>query len=698
MLLVIGTGCVPLSLSPSSWLAGGDIEGYEAPGAIDYPVPLLEKVAAALTAQGRYRRGPVYGIAMQNALRGLQAERGLLVSGRLDTATLLALGIDPSLLPGGLPPVAPDSLSLLLSRLEAFADRNSGPGAEPPAPPDHSPGRFSVRSPLAHFAAPVASLVAGKEPFCTGFLIGPDLLFTAASCLPGRALREGTVARFNHQEDGRGRPLPTADYRCLEVIEIDPELNYGLVRLAGEPGYDWGYLELAEERAEAGEELAVIGHPAGTGKRIFHECRADEPTGDGDLGFSCEAGIDMPGAPVISRRSRRVVAMVGAGTISPGKKAKGTGSPRLLAACRACEPLRVGGLPGLGRGGAGFYLQQGGRLGLLRSRKDGWQSDWLPAAWLDQWHLPGRYLAHGVDVDGDGGGELVLKNSRWLAVFKGVEGKPRLHWTAHDRIGNWQLGNDDRAWAGDFNGDGLGDLLMFDGRRLGLLLADGRKLTGPWLSGRQLGGWRFGLADRFHVGDFNGDGMDDVLARRGSEAAVFLSRGNRLELVWIAAGRVGTWELSGQDDHHLGDFTGDGCAEVLARRDGELALWKMEGGKMEVQWRQRHRLGSWRLGWQDRLHVADFTGDGRDDVLIRSNHSIGLLVSSGRFFTTPWLRFDRFRGWDLTPFDRELVGDFNGDGKADLLLLGPGGSGRFLSTGDGFVEERGQGLVLAPGP
>jgi hypothetical protein len=434
----------------------------------------------------------------------------------------------------------------------------------------------------------------------------------------------------------------------------------------------------------------VIGHPAGGAKRVFAACRAAASPGSPDFGFSCDAEINMPGAPVISRRTRRVMALVGAGSVAPEARGGAIGSRRLLAACRTCEPLRVGGGPFEldGEGGDDFFLQQEGRLGLVRSRVDGWETNWLPAAWLAQWSLPGRYLAHAVDLDGDGASELLLKNSRWLAIFMGTGNQPRLHWIAHDQIGKWQLSGDDQAWPGDFNGDGLGDLLVFNGHSLGLLLANGRKLTGPWLGGPQLGTWRFDPADRFTVGDFNGDGRDDVLAHRGTEAAVFLSGGERLELVWTAASRFGFWELAPEDEYHVGDFTGDGCAEVLARRDGELAMWKMVDDHMEVQWRQRRRLGSWRLGWQDRLAIADFTGDGRDDILIRGNESIGLLVASGRFFTTPWLRFDRFRGWDLTPFDRELVGDFNRDGKADVLLLNPWAGVRFLSTGAALVEER----------
>ncbi|MDA8164305.1 MAG: FG-GAP-like repeat-containing protein [Desulfobacteraceae bacterium] len=698
VLLLIGAGCAPRALAPGPPFAGGEAEGYEAPGTIGYPRPLLKKVAAALKAKGRYRRGPVYGIAMQEALRGLQAERQLEVTGRLDSSTLLALGLDPSLLPRGLPPVAPDpwarSLSCLRSKL-------IGTVPEPAAglPPDHSPGRFSPASPLAHAAAAVASLAAGKKSFCTGFLVGPDLLLTAASCIPNEGLPEGTVARFNHQEDRRGRPLPTADYRCQKVLEIDRKLGYALVRVADEPGYDWGYLDLADDLAEAGEPLAVIGHPGGGAKRIFDGCRAEGSSGDGNLGLTCDAPIEMAGAPVIGSRSHQVVGVTGPGAIPAGKRGAVTGSRRLLAASPACEPLRTGGLLARGRGAAGFFLQQRGRLGLLRSRKNGWQSEWLPAAWLGKYHLPGRCLAHLVDVDGNGVGELVLENSHWLGIFKVNGGKPRLHWIAHDRVGTWQLGKDDRSWPGDFNGDGKGDLLVFDGKQVGLLLAKGGRLTGAWRSGPRLGKWRFGPADRFYVGDFDGDGRADVLVRRGTAAAVFRSRGNRLELAWTAAGRVGPWELSSGDEHYVGRFTGGRRSEILTRRDGELALWAMEDGKMEVEWMKRQHLGPWRLGWQDRLLVADFTGDGRDDVLIRSDESIGLLVSSGRSFTTSWLRFDRFPGWDLTPFDRELAGDFNGDGKADLLLLGPSGSRRFLATGSGFAEDKGgQGLVLAPRP
>jgi serralysin len=87
------------------------------------------------------------------------------------------------------------------------------------------------------------------------------------------------------------------------------------------------------------------------------------------------------------------------------------------------------------------------------------------------------------------------------------------------------------------------------------------------------------------------------------------------------------------------------------------------------------------------LAVTDFDGDGLDDVLMRSNEWIGLLLSDGTTLTNTWLQYDWLGGWNPGLPDREVVGDFNGDGRADVLVRSPEWIGRFLSTGAALSQD-----------
>ena len=130
---------------------------------------------------------------------------------------------------------------------------------------------------------------------------------------------------------------------------------------------------------------------------------------------------------------------------------------------------------------------------------------------------------------------------------------------------------------GDFSGDGKPDLLARTSA--GALLTyrgdgDGGFATGR---GEQIGsGWQSFTA-LFAAGDFSGDGMPDLLARR-PDGGLLLYRGDG------AGGFAGPGELVGSGWQPFtavfggGDFSGDQKADVLARdAGGALLLYRGNG-------------------------------------------------------------------------------------------------------------------------
>jgi hypothetical protein len=688
ILLTIVTACVPQPLSLDRQVEGTD---YQAPGMVSYPPDLLREVAAALAAKGLYDRRPVHGFAMQNSLRIFQDQQGLPVTGLIDAGTLQALEMDPQRVPPRTVPAPPRST--FLADFEARVHQITG--GLPVGDHERFPGQ-AAQAPFApsHFPlqTAVAALVNAQGHFCTGFLVAPEILLTSRGCLETRAQCEQTVARFHIQENEAGLKSAAVDYRCLEIMEVGELLDYAAVRLEGEPGLDWGYLTLSERPPTQDEPVAVIGHPtAGAGTRIYNDCLVVEAGGrpGQEMKIACGAEIKLTGAPVISRWHNRVFGLLPPGKVPPAAPGAGLAVGLLSAECRLCEPIGIGS-PMVGFStsrGYEFLVSKPAGFSLLRSGQGGFTIDSFQPDWLNKWNLHGKYRVHAADLDGNGHHDLVLHNSRWLAIFKRDKDRLRLHWISHDRVGDWQLSAADQVWPGDFNGDGRTDLLFFGGQRLGVLLAEGQKLVCAWLGGPALGEWRFQSGDRFYTGDFNGDGRHDILVRRGDKAAVFSWRGNQLVQVWVAASRLDAWQLHGADEHYIGDFTGDGSHEVLVRRDRLLSLWKMTGEQVRVQWVRQGRWGGWPLGRQDKLLIADFNGNGRDDVLIRSSRGIALQISEGGFFSTSWIRFNRFEGWILSPFDRALAADSSQGGGTAVLLFNPWASGRFVFTGTTLVKD-----------
>jgi hypothetical protein len=234
---------------------------------------------------------------------------------------------------------------------------------------------------------------------------------------------------------------------------------------------------------------------------------------------------------------------------------------------------------------------------------------------------------------------------------------------------NWLTGwEGDPVWGdvGDFNADGKTDLVIGSAANnaFTVALSDGTKL-GASPSGIWRPGWGYN-PPWGGVGDFNGDGKDDVIFAGGAANtyAVAISTGVYFDgpgtQIWLSGwngnppwGGVGDFNGDGKDDIVIGSAAQNGF--VVALSDGT----KLNGA------------GTWRSGWgYDPIWggVGDFNGDGKDDLIFStgSTNSYAVALSTGTSFDAPgtqlWLT-----GWEGNPPFAD-VGDFNGDGKDDLII------------------------------
>lgn len=237
---------------------------------------------------------------------------------------------------------------------------------------------------------------------------------------------------------------------------------------------------------------------------------------------------------------------------------------------------------------------------------------------------------------------------------------------------------------GDFNGDGISDLIQRKvNGELWLYPGDG---TGRSRAGQRIGtGWQI-FDTILGTGDFNADGKNDLVARKFDGSLWFyagtgnVSGGGEGYLSGVKIGDYG-WEVF---TSLLGvrDFDGDGKPDILARRpDGILVLYPGTG---------TGRPGTPRsidTGWEifDQLiPIQDFNGDGTNDLAARlPNGDIFLYSNTGPAKLVNPTRIGT--GWDI--YNTILgSGDANGDRTADIVASQPDGN-VFFYAGTAMRDE-----------
>ena len=251
---------------------------------------------------------------------------------------------------------------------------------------------------------------------------------------------------------------------------------------------------------------------------------------------------------------------------------------------------------------------------------------------------------------------------------------------------------------GDFDGDGRGDFLwQTDGGSLAIWKMDGFQINAADYI--RLGSSQVGLpGPDWHIAgtaDFDGDGKDDILWRTDSgPVAIWQMDGTHITTADYT--RLGSTAVGapGPDWHQLGaaDFGGDHKADILWRTDfGALAIWEMDG--THIKSADYIRLGSTAVGapgsdWKI-VGLGDLDGDGNNDLLWETTGGVLAVwtMNGTHIKSADYLRIGgSIVGAPGSDWHVADVGDFDGDGKADILWrTGPATGANGAVPGGGLV-------------
>ncbi|MDB5432691.1 MAG: pilin protein MshA [Caulobacter sp.] len=264
----------------------------------------------------------------------------------------------------------------------------------------------------------------------------------------------------------------------------------------------------------------------------------------------------------------------------------------------------------------------------------------------------GWHVQDVADYSGDGKADILWRNNAGdLYVYKSDAG-------AATSFTGQSISYVDPVWAvvpqaGDFNGDGRADIL-FRNTNTGEVYVWNSQTGSAAVNflGQSLGAIGADWSIK-GVGDFNGDGRADVLWRSDAgDVYVWLdSSTGAPAMTGQTISSVGNdWTILG-----LGDFNGDGRDDVLWRHtDGELYVWNSQTGSAAVNFLGQS-LGAVGLDWSVAA-IGDYDGDGRADVLFRNADGRVYLWNSDDTGPVGFVG----QGLGTTATDWHILSDFHG--------------------------------------
>jgi len=199
------------------------------------------------------------------------------------------------------------------------------------------------------------------------------------------------------------------------------------------------------------------------------------------------------------------------------------------------------------------------------------------------------------------------------------------------------------------------------------------------------------------VGDVNADGCAEVVVTSPWGIGVLEQLGNTMSGLMLAANgtRFGGWLLNTSDNEvgPLADYDGDGKAEIFISSPWGIGILSFSGSTLTCPMLQPNgtRFGGWLLNTSDNNigPVADYDGDGKAEILVSSPWGIGILKLSGNTMNCLMLSANgtRFGGW-LLDTSQNIFGpavDYDGDGKIEVLIWSAWGIGILKLSGSTMI-------------
>jgi lysophospholipase L1-like esterase len=152
----------------------------------------------------------------------------------------------------------------------------------------------------------------------------------------------------------------------------------------------------------------------------------------------------------------------------------------------------------------------------------------------------------------------------------------------------------------------------------------------------------------------------------------------------VGAPALGAGTEAGTGKVRWADFDGDGKADYLTiASSGAVSAYLNRGGDGHGSWSVLGQVALGQTSDANRARLADFDGDGKADyLLLGTNGAVSVFLNRGGDGRGGWVGLGQVATGQTSEASRVRFADFDGDGKTDYLLLGTNGAvSVFLNRG-----------------
>jgi len=286
-------------------------------------------------------------------------------------------------------------------------------------------------------------------------------------------------------------------------------------------------------------------------------------------------------------------------------------------------------------------------------------------------------------------GQLVLSNSVRVHVSKPAQGWEKV-WASAGNVG---MNAYPKLYPGDFDGDGDEEILAIgsgDGNNVWMTMFHYQNDEWQWgwsnYGDMSVGDGIYPYRNNLIVGDFDGDGKDEVLGT-SSWMTMFHFDNDDWHWGWSNYGdpNAGNGIVPYGNNLIVGDFDGDGKDEVLGTSSW-MTMFHFDNDDWHWGWSNYGDPNAGIVPYKNKLLPGDFDNDGRDELLGLSSWAT-MFHFENENWQWGWSTYglNSFGGWTypLAPSDQVLIGNIDSfDTMDEVFFLQRGPTAGWATTMD----------------